>query len=158
MSVQEGRLRHRNFPAIFRNFPQFFRNFPAIFRNWIRPPKPHPPPPVWWKYKYGVHTEWPPWGAQPRLAQTRHQTVTPEQWQQDCEEHDQVAHRCGPDLGLPVQAWSESAMEILVRAVGPPAFSTGARVEAQEWGALMACKRRWQARAGYQEQKRVVLH
>ena len=44
---------------------------------------------------------------------------------------------------MPVKAWSEATMEILVRAVGPHAFSTRARVEAQEWGALMARKRRW---------------
>ena len=48
-------------------------------------------------------------------------------------------------------------MEIPVRAVGPPAFSTGAHVEAQEWGVLMARKRRWQARAGYQEQQRMFV-
>ena len=58
---------------------------------------------------------------------------------------------------LPVQAWSEATMEILVRAVGPPACRTGVRVEAQEWGVLMAHKRQWQARAGFQEQQHVFL-
>ena len=48
-------------------------------------------------------------------------------------------------------------MEILVRAVGPPACCTGARVEAQEWGELMARKRRWQARAGFREQQHMFL-
>ena len=96
-------------------------------------------------------------GAQPCPVQTRHQTVTPEQWQQFREEHDRWAHKYEPSPVLPVQAWSEANMEILVQAVGPPAFSTVARVQAQDWGALMARKRSWQARAGYQEQQRVFL-
>ena len=48
-------------------------------------------------------------------------------------------------------------MEILVRGIGPPAFCTGVRVEAQEWGVLMAGKRQWQVRAGFHEQQCVVL-
>ena len=44
-------------------------------------------------------------------------------------------------------------MEMLVRAVGAPAHQMGARVEAREWGALMARKRRWLARARFQEQQ-----
>ena len=48
-------------------------------------------------------------------------------------------------------------MVILVQAVGPTAFSQGARLEAREWSALMARKRRWRARAGFVEQQRVAL-
>ena len=48
-------------------------------------------------------------------------------------------------------------MEILVRAVGPLACRTGVRVEAQEWVVPMAHKRRWQARAGFQEQQHLFL-
>ena len=99
----------------------------------------------------------PPKGAQPRPAQTRHKHVTAEQWQQFCEELDRWAQRYEPDPVLPVQAWSEATMEMLVRAVGPQACRTGAQVEAQEWGELMARKRRWQARAGVQEQQHVFL-
>ena len=87
-------------------------------------------------------------GAQPRPAQTQHQHVTAEQWQHLREEHDQWAHRYEPNPVLPLQAWSEATMEILVRAVGPPAC-TRALVEARDWGELMARKRRWQARAGF---------
>ena len=44
-------------------------------------------------------------------------------------------------------------MEMLVRVVGAPAHQMGARVEAHEGGALMARKRRWLARARFQEQQ-----
>ena len=94
-----------------------------------------------------------PLGAQPRPAQTRHQQIAPEQWQQFRTEHDQWAQHWEPDPILPVQQWMEATMEMLVRAVGPPAHQMGARVEAQEWGALMARKRRWLARARFQEQQ-----
>ena len=59
---------------------------------------------------------------------------------------------------LPVQAWSQATMGILMRAVGPQAFRTGLRVEAQEWEDLMACKLRWQARAWFQEQQHVFRY
>ena len=49
-------------------------------------------------------------------------------------------------------------MDILVRAVGPPACRTGSRVEAQEGGVLMVRERRWQVRAGFQEQQHVFLN
>ena len=65
-----------------------------------------------------------PMGAQPRLAKTRRQNVTAEQWPYFREEHDPWAHRYEPDAVLPVQAWSEATMETLVRAVGPPACRT----------------------------------
>ena len=52
-----------------------------------------------------------PMGAQPRPAQTRHQIVTAEQWQQFREEHARRAHRYEPDPVLPVQAWSGATME-----------------------------------------------
>ena len=42
---------------------------------------------------------------------------------------------------------------MLVRAVGALAHQMGARVEAQEWGALMARKRRWLARARFRKQQ-----
>ena len=82
-----------------------------------------------------------PLGVQPRPALTRHQQITPEQWQQFRAEHDKWAQHWTPDPILPV------------RAVGALAHQMGARVEAQEWGALMARKRRWLARARFQEQQ-----
>ena len=94
-----------------------------------------------------------PLGAQPRPAQTRHQQIAPEQWQKFRTEHDQWAQRWEPDPILPRQQWMEATMEMLVRAVGAPAHEMGARVEAHEWGALMARKRRWLARARFQEQQ-----
>ena len=100
----------------------------------------------------GAFREAPP-GVQPHPALTRHQQVTLEQWQRFREEHDHWAQCWSPDPHLPVQRWSEETMEMLVRAVGPPAHQMGARVEAQEWGALMARKRRWLARARFQEQQ-----
>ena len=82
-------------------------------------------------------------GAQPRTARTQHQNITAEQWQYFREQHDHGAHLYEPDPVLPVQAWSEGTMEILLMAVGPPTCRTGARLEAQEWGVPMAGKRRW---------------
>ena len=76
----------------------------------------------------------------PTLAQTRRQNVTAEQWQHFREEHGPWAHRYEPDAVLPLEAWSEAIMEILVRAVGPPACRTRVRVEAQEWGMLIVHK------------------
>ena len=98
-----------------------------------------------------------PMGAEQCPAQTRHRNVTAEHWQQFRQEHDRWAHRYEPEPVLPVQAWSEATMGLLVRAVGPPACRIGVRVEAQEWGMLMARKRRWQARAGFEEQQHVFL-
>ena len=63
-----------------------------------------------------------PIGAQPPLAQTRRQTVTPEQWQQFREWLDPWAQPYDSDAVLLADAWPEATMEILVRAVGPPAF------------------------------------
>ena len=39
----------------------------------------------------------------------------------------------------------------------PPACRTGARVKARQWGMPMARKRRWQARAAFQEPQHVFL-
>ena len=73
-------------------------------------------------------------------------------------EHNKWAQHYIPHLVLPMQEWAESPVGILTWAVCLLEDLMGARVEAEEWGTPMACKRRWVAHARYQEVQATQLH
>ena len=71
-------------------------------------------------------------GVQPRQALTRHQQVTPEQWQRFREEHDQWAQCWSPDPHLPVQQWSDDGAEATMAGEGPIPRAIGGE-EHDQW-------------------------
>ena len=78
-----------------------------------------------------------------------HQQVPKHQWERFARDHETWSSMWEPHADLTLQDWVERALLILCEAVGPPLGTTDIQLHKDVWTTLMARKRRWAARQGF---------